>query len=221
MRRTVSLVYSLVGLSIIAFRTYYSQPLGIHMLLIRLCNCPQGSHNHFGEADQSTDNYNTSEIGEIIEGSNDQLFSESCRGLLRGENAWVRLGGKEWEDIQAKEHVKSKKNRWTKIEGQIFQYGWNIPLGLQVTGDEDREAGKNIWGQERKRVLKDLKHLRLFICWLEGGKDRERELTAELRSQGNQKMVSRQAMSRKASLRLKMDLFFLLKRQRENRCRQK
>ena len=193
MRWSVSLVYSLVGISIIAFRTYYSQPLGIHMLLIRPCNCPQGSHNHFGEADQSTDNYNTSEIGEIIEGSNDQLFSESCRGLLRGENAWVRLGGKEWgkewEDIQAKEHVKSKKDRWTKIEGQIFQYGWNIALGLQVTGDEDREAGKNIWGQERKRVLKDLKHLSLFICWLEGtnrkGKDREREITAESRCQGN------------------------------------
>lgn len=58
----------------------------------------------------------------------------------------LRLGGKEWEDIQAKEHMKSKKDRWTKIEGQIFQYERNIALGLQVTGDEDREAGRSILG---------------------------------------------------------------------------
>lgn len=43
----------------------------------------------------------------------------------------LRLEGKEWEDIQAKEHMKSKKDRWTKIEGQIFQYDRNIALGLQ------------------------------------------------------------------------------------------
>lgn len=58
----------------------------------------------------------------------------------------LRLGGKEWEGIQAKEHMKSKKDRWTKIEGQIFQYDRNIALGLQVTGDEDREAGRSILG---------------------------------------------------------------------------
>lgn len=43
----------------------------------------------------------------------------------------LRRGGKEWEDIQAKEHMKSEKDRWTKIEGQIFQYDRNIALGLQ------------------------------------------------------------------------------------------
>ena len=94
MRWSVSLVHSLISISVKALRTYYSQPLGIYMLVIRPCNCPQGSHNHLREADKSTDNYNTSETGEIIEGSwnwwnHDHLFCGSRRGRLRGENSWA------------------------------------------------------------------------------------------------------------------------------------
>lgn len=48
---------------------------------------------------------------------------------------------------------KSKKEKWTKIENQMVQYGWNTALGLQVTGSEDGEEGRRILRQKGKGAL--------------------------------------------------------------------
>lgn len=53
------------------------------------------------------------------------------------------MAAKNKRDIQSRERsYKRKKNE--SREGQIFQYGWNIVLGVQVTRGEDGEAGRSM-----------------------------------------------------------------------------
>lgn len=44
-------------------------------------------------------------------------------------------------DIQSKERTIKTRKRSEPKEVQIFQYSWNIALGVQVTGGEDGKAG--------------------------------------------------------------------------------
>ena len=43
--------------------------------------------------------------------------------------------------IQSKERTIKASKRSEPKEVQIFQYSWNIALGMQVTGREDGKAG--------------------------------------------------------------------------------
>lgn len=91
---SVSLVESLIGLSVKAFKTYYSQLPGICILLIKSCNCPQNSQSHLQKEDRPTDNCNTSEFVKLQKGAMTSSSVGILEDFLEEGMLELRLGGK-------------------------------------------------------------------------------------------------------------------------------